>query len=409
MKIEHCRFCCSKNLHEFLDLGLCQPADQFTHLPYSESKAKKYPLQVAICSNCKLVQLNYTCSGDILYKQDYPYESNITLEGRNHWRNFANDVIKKFDLNKNDLVIDIGSNIGELLINFKNQTEIYGIDPAHNIAKKAIERGVPTLCEFFDKKIVSKFKELKLFPRVITGTNVFAHLDDVNGSLDVVKKILLPNGVFIIEVPYLLNLLKGLEYDTIYHEHLTYLSITPLNELFIKHGLEIFDVEFKDIHGGSVRVFIKHIEYEMETSPGIKTIIENEKKEKIHELDVLKKFSISVQEHKMQILSLLERLKRDGKKIAAVGAPAKGMTLLNYCEIDNNILEFVTEVSDLKKGKFCPGTDLKICSDSELLLQKIDYALILPWNFKREIMINLKDFKLGGGKFIIPLPKIEIL
>ena len=409
MKIESCRFCGSNNLHEFLDLGLCQPADQFTHLPYLESKAKKYPLQVVICSDCKLVQLNYTCSGDVLYQQDYPYESNITLEGRNHWRNFANDVIKKFDLNKNDLVIDIGSNIGELLINFKNQTKIYGIDPAHNIVAKAIERGVPTLCEFFDKNIVNKFKELGLFPRVITGTNVFAHLDDVNGSLEVVKKILLPNGIFIIEVPYLLNLLKGLEYDTIYHEHLTYLSITPLNELFIKHGLEIFDLEFKDIHGGSVRVFTKHIEYDIEKSEKIKTIIGNEKKEKIHELDVLNKFAISVQEHKKKLLSLLEQLKKDGKKIAAVGAPAKGMTLLNYCEIDDNLLDFVTEVSELKKGKYCPGTNLKICSDSELLLQKIDYALILPWNFKKEIMMNLKDFKLGGGKFIIPLPKIEIL
>ena len=409
MKIENCRFCGSNNLHEFLDLGLCQPADQFTHLPFTESNAKKYPLQVVICLDCKLVQLNYTCRGEVLYQQDYPYESNITLEGRNHWKNFANDIIKKFDLNKSDLVIDIGSNIGELLINFKNQTKIHGIDPAQNIAVKAIERGVPTICEFFDKNIVNKLKELKLSPRIITGTNVFAHLEDVNGSLEVVKKILLPNGVFIIEVPYLFNLLKGLEYDTIYHEHLTYLSITPLNELFIKHGLEIFDLEFKDIHGGSVRVFIKHIEFDIEKSPRIKTIINNEKNEKIHELDILKKFASSVQEHKKQLLLLLKQLKKNGKKIAAVGAPAKGMTLLNYCEIDDDLLEFVTEVSELKKGRFCPGTNLKICSDSELLLQKIDYALILPWNFKKEIMMNLKDFENSGGKFIIPLPKIEIL
>ncbi|PPR44013.1 MAG: hypothetical protein CFH30_00001, partial [Alphaproteobacteria bacterium MarineAlpha8_Bin1] len=249
----------------------------------------------------------------------------------------------------------------------------------------------------------------KLFPKVITGTNVFAHIDDINGSVEVVKKILLPDGVFVIEAPYLKNLLQGLEYDTIYHEHLTYLSIKPLRELFEKFDLEIFDVEFKDFHGGSIRVFVQHKNSCYKISEKILEIEKDEERFEIHNLKKLEDFAKSVEDHKVKLLETLEELKRNGKKIAGVGAPAKGMTLLNYCEIDINYLEFVTEVSKLKINRYCPGTDLKIMSDKELIKKKIDYALILPWNFKNEIMKNLNIFKNNGGKFIIPLPKIEII
>tara|TARA_Y100000589_G_C27172555_1_gene637339 strand:+ start:932 stop:2164 length:1233 start_codon:yes stop_codon:yes gene_type:complete len=410
MKIKHCRFCNSSKLKLFLNLGNCQPADQFLNQPYSRSNAKKYPLEVIICESCSLVQLNFTCSGEILYQQDYPYESDVTREGREHWKKFAGDIVKRFKLNKNDLVIDIGSNVGELLSNFKEYgTRVCGIDPAYNIALKAIKRGVPTIVDFFNSSIIKTLKNKKLFPKIITGTNVFAHIDDINGSVDVVKKILLPDGVFVIEAPYLKNLLQGLEYDTIYHEHLTYLSIKPLKELFEKFDLEIFDVEFKDFHGGSIRVFVQHKNSCYAISDKILEIEKDEERLNIHNLRILKEFAKSVEEHKRQLLDTLKKLKEGGKKIAGVGAPAKGMTLLNFCEINTNYLEFVTEVSKLKIDRYCPGTDLKIISDEELIKNKIDYALILPWNFKNEIMKNLSSFKNKGGKFIIPLPKIEIV
>ncbi len=410
MRIKNCRFCGHKKLNLFLDLGGCQPADQFLSIPFSKSNAKKYPLEVVKCINCHLVQLNYTCSGEILYQQDYPYESDITKQGRKHWKDFAKDIVKRFGLGSSDLVIDIGSNVGELLSNFKNErVKVQGIDPAENIAQKAERRGIPTINAFFNKKIINILKKKKLHPKVITGTNVFAHIDDICGSLEVIKEILIPNGIFIIEVPYLKNLIEGLAYDTIYHEHLSYLSVTPLKAIFTKFELEIFDVEFQKIHGGSIRVFVQHKNGVNKKSAKLKMILEEEKKQKIHDINYLKKFAEKVMDHKVQIISLLNKLKKERKKVAAVGAPAKGMTLLNYCNIDTNYLEFVTEVSKLKINKYCPGTDLKIIGDSELVKQNIDYALILPWNFKDEIMSNLKEFKEGGGKFIIPLPKLTVL
>ncbi len=410
MKIKNCRFCGHKNLNLFLDLGYCQPADQFLSIPFSKSNAKTYPLEVVKCDNCHLVQLSYTCSGEILYQQDYPYESDITKQGRTHWKEFAKDVVKRFALGSNDLVIDIGSNVGELLSNFKNEkVKVQGIDPAANIAQKAEKRGIPTINTFFNKTIINILKKKNLHPKVITGTNVFAHIDDISGSLNVVKTILLPDGIFIIEAPYLKNLIDGLEYDTIYHEHLSYISITPLEVLFKKFELEIFDIDFQKIHGGSIRVFVQHKNGVHERSQKVQMILDKEEKQNIHDINYLRKFAEKVVDHKVQITSLLNKLKREGKRIAAVGAPAKGMTLLNYCNIDKNLLEFVTEVSKLKINKYCPGTDLKIIGDNELIKQNIDYALILPWNFKDEIMGNLKEFRDGGGKFIIPLPKVTVL
>ena len=410
MKIKKCRFCGDNDFKVFLNLGKFPPADQFLSTPYSKNKAKKYPLEVVICNNCGLVQLNYTCAGKILYQQNYPYESDITNEGRNHWKNFAMDIIKRFKLKKNDLVMDIGSNVGELLINFANKKiKVCGVDPAKNIAKKAIKRGIPTITEFFGKEIENTLIKKKIFPKIITGTNVFAHINDIEGSVKVIKNILKPDGVLVIEAPYLKNLIAGLEYDTIYHEHLMYLSVNPMINLFKKFEFEIFDIQFKDIHGGSIRVFVKHKDGPFRISSKIKRISDNEIKEKLNSTRTLSKFSKQVESHRKKLRSLLKRLKSNGKKIACVGAPAKGMTLLNYNKLNNDIIEFVTEVSKLKLNKYCPGTDLKIVDDNKLIANNIDYALILPWNFKNEIMKNLKDFKKSGGRFIIPLPKIQIV
>jgi SAM-dependent methyltransferase len=306
--------------------------------------------------------------------------------------------------------MDIGSNVGELLINFANKKiKVCGVDPAKNIAKKAIKRGIPTITEFFGKEIENTLIKKKIFPKIITGTNVFAHINDIEGSVKVIKNILKPDGVLVIEAPYLKNLIAGLEYDTIYHEHLMYLSINPMINLFKKFEFEIFDIQFKDIHGGSIRVFVKHKDGPFRISSKIKRISDNEIKEKLNSTRTLSKFSKQVESHRKKLRSLLKRLKSNGKKIACVGAPAKGMTLLNYNKLNNDIIEFVTEVSKLKLNKYCPGTDLKIVDDNKLIANNIDYALILPWNFKNEIMKNLKDFKKSGGRFIIPLPKIQIV
>ena len=410
MKIKKCRFCSKNDFQMFLNLGKFPPADQFLSTPFSKNKAKRYPLEVVVCKNCGLVQLNYTCSEKILYQQNYPYESDITNEGRNHWKAFAKDIIKRFKLGNNDLVMDIGSNVGELLINFANEKiKVCGVDPAKNIAKKAIKRGIPTITDFFDEKIEKILINKKIFPKIITGTNVFAHINNIEGAVKVIKNILKPDGVLVIEAPYLKNLIAGLEYDTIYHEHLMYLSINPMIKLFKKFEFEIFDIQFKNIHGGSIRVFVKHKNGPFRISSKIKKISNNEIKEKLNSIKTLSKFSKGVESHRKNLRDLLKKLKSKGKKIACVGAPAKGMTLLNYNKLNNDIIEFVTEVSKLKLNKYCPGTDLKILNDNKLIANDIDYALILPWNFKNEIMKNLKEFKKSGGRFIIPLPKIQII
>ena len=318
MKIKKCRFCSKNDFQMFLNLGKFPPADQFLSTPYSKNKAKKYPLEVVICKYCGLVQLNYTCSGKILYQQNYPYESDITNEGRNHWRAFAKDITKRFKLGSNDLVMDIGSNVGELLINFANEKiKVCGVDPAENIAKIAIKRGVPTITEFFDKKIEKILINKKIFPKIITGTNVFAHINNIEGAVKVIKNILQPDGVLVIEAPYLKNLIAGLEYDTIYHEHLMYLSINPMIKLFKRFEFEIFDIQFKKIHGGSIRVFVKHKNGPFRISSKIKKISNNEIKEKLNSIKTLSKFSKKVELHRKNLSDLLKKLKSKGKKLLA--------------------------------------------------------------------------------------------
>jgi len=243
---------------------------------------------------------------------------------------------------------------------------------------------------------------------VITGTNVFAHVDDLTGFMRAVSHLLTENGVFIFEAPYFVNLIKHLEYDTIYHEHLSYLSVRPLIPFFRRFGLEIFDIEQRDIHGGSFRVYVARIG-QHPVSQEIERHLEIERSSGVHDVAVLTEFAKRVESNRQQLLNFLRRLKSDGASIAAVSAPAKGMTLLNYCHLGTETLDFATEKSTLKVGRFTPGTHIPVVGDAELLVRKPDYVLLLAWNFAKEIIANLKDYRAAGGKFIVPIPNIQIL
>ena len=404
-----CRACLSNDLQQFLDLGFTPPADRFLRREQMIEPETHYPLTVNLCRSCGFVQLGQVVSPEVLYRQDYPYESSITRSGQAHWNEFATTVVQRLSLGAQDLVVDIGSNVGVLLGAFKaNGTRILGVDPASNIVRIAERNGIETINEFFNETVAAEIRQAKGPASVITGTNVFAHVDDLTGFMRAVSHLLTDNGVFIFEAPYFVNLIKHLEYNTIYHEHLSYLSVRPLIPFFRRFGLEIFDIEQRDIHGGSFRVYVARIG-QHPVSQEIERHLEIERTSGVHDIAVLTEFAKRVESNRQQLLNFLRRLKSDGASIAAVSAPAKGMTLLNYCHLGTETLDFATEKSTLKVGRFTPGTHIPVVGDAELLVRKPDYVLLLAWNFAKEIIANLKDYRAAGGKFIVPIPNIQIL
>ncbi|MCK1432215.1 MULTISPECIES: class I SAM-dependent methyltransferase [unclassified Bradyrhizobium] len=411
MFVEKCRACGEGPLARFLDLGEMPPADQFLHKRQLGEHRDSYPLQVAVCQDCGLVQLNYIVPPEILYCDDYPYESSTTSAGRRHWDEFAGTVTRMLGLTASDLVVDIGSNVGVLLQMFKKQgPKVLGVDPAANIAEIANRDGIETLPVFFNAETARQIVASKGKASVVTGTNVFAHVGDLHDLMRAVSTLLADSGTFIIEAPYFLELLHNLEYDTIYHEHVSYLSVKPLVRFFKQFNMEIFDVQLRDIHGGSIRLFVRRIGSSSRPVAAIvDQMIGNEERERIYELDTLHQFSQNVANNRAALRELLTSLKKAGSSIVAVSAPAKGMTLLNYCSLGSDFLDFVTEKSKLKIGRYTPGVRLEVVSDDMLLTRQPDYALLLAWNFAEEIMNNLKEFSNRGGKFIIPIPTPRIV
>ena len=405
----NCRLCGHENFHKYLDLGFTPPADQFRRSEQLIYAEETYPLEVQMCESCGLSQLSFTVSPEVLYRNDYPYESSTTKTGDLHWTKFANSIITKFGLSNNDLVVDVGSNVGTLLNKFKIQgINVQGVDPAANIVLIAQANGIDTLCEFFNSESVQKIISSKSKAKIITATNCYAHVDDLNIFMKNIFQLLEDDGVFIFESPHIKNLIKKNEYDTIYHEHLSYLSLKPLVKFAEKFDLQIFDVVESDIHGGSFRVFFcKKGKYSIEDN--VHKMIKLEEDEGIFDVKVLDQFALRVKDNKAQLMEMLYSLKKQGKSVVGVSAPAKGMTLLNYCGIDREILDYVTEKSQLKIGRYTPGGHIPVYSDEQLIQDQPDYALLLAWNFADEIIKNLDEYRKKGGRFIIPIPNPKIL
>jgi len=404
-----CRICHSESLTKFLDLGFTPLADDFLS-PDRLGKPEVYhPLEVFICDNCSLVQIGYVVPPEILFQKDYPYESSTTKTGVKHFHSLAQEASSKFGLCSDDLVVDIGSNVGVLLQGFKDQgIDVLGIDPAGNICEIARSNGIETMNEFFSEELAIKIVKAKRKAKIVTGTNVVAHINDHHSLVRGIDILLAERGVFIFEAPYLVTLIDNMEYDTIYHEHLSYLSVKPMTTLFDKFGMEIFDVKKVDIHGGSLRYFVAR-KNDYPISENVNRLVEMENEKKIYEIGTLKNFAKSVQNNREELTWMLKSIKHEGKRIAGVSAPAKGMTLLNYCKIGTETLDFITEKSPLKIGKYTPGAHIPILPDSELTEQMPDFALLLAWNFATEIMGNLSTYRKAGGKFIIPIPKPGII
>jgi hypothetical protein len=409
MKQNNCRMCKSNNLKKFLDLDFSALSDNFLTLEQLEESEIFFPLTVYSCFDCGLCQLGYVVSPELMFNKDYPYDSSTTKTGREHFTKMGIDICNQFNLKQNSLVIDVGSNSGVLLSSFKSKgMNVLGIEPSSKLANSAIEKGVNTIIDFFSNNLSKKILDNYGKVSVLTGTNVFAHINDLDDFMLTANSLLVEDGIIVIEAPYLLNLIENLEYDTIYHEHLSYLSVKPMIEFCKKFGFEIFDIKKQSIHGGTLRYFISRKNKKVITQE-VSNYLKLENDSGLYSKEKLNNFATLVKNHRKTLLELLNDLKKNGKKIVGISAPAKGNTLLNYCKIDSEILDYVTERNPFKIGKFTPGMHIPVYSDEKLLEDQPDYALILAWNFADEIIKNNSTYQKRGGKFIIPTSKPKII
>ncbi len=402
--VTKCQISNSKSLTSLLFLGYLPPVNTLQKIGSIAKEEISFPAELLYCNKSKLAQLGCIVNKEILFPYSYPYTSSTTKILRENFVDLYNDTKKIIDLKKNDLIIDVGSNDGNLLENFKSGHRVLGITP-EKIGKLAIKKGIPTIIEYFDNKIASKVIKKYGKAKVITATNVFAHIDNINNIVKSIIKTLKNDGVFISESHYLLPLIKTVQYDTIYHEHLRYYSLESLNYLFKKHNLEIFNVKEIPTHGGSIRVYAAR-KGAYKVSTNVKKQLNKEKK--YLNKKSFEKFRKNVVTSKLNLFSLIKKIKDKNKKIFGVGAPSRASTLINYLGLDQDVVDCVLEINgSYKIGNYIPGTKIPILNENILSKNKPDYLILFSWHIKNELKRNLKrkGFK---GKFIIPLPSPKI-
>ena len=405
-----CQFCQNPLQHTFVDLGMSPLCERILTQAELNSMEPFYPLHVWVCGKCFLVQVQeYVSPGEIF--NDYAYFSSYSDSWLAHASNYVDMATERFGLGPSSHVVEIASNDGYLLQYFVAKgVHVTGIEPAANVAESAVAKGINTVVRFFGVETAEALGGEGKHADLIIGNNVLAHVPNINDLVGGMKRLLKPQGVVTMEFPHLLRLMEGNQFDTIYHEHFSYLSFSVVNRIFSTHGLALFDVDELPTHGGSLRIYACHAEDAARrgVKASVAAMLEREQSEGFDKVERYTGFSDQVIETKRRVLECLIDLKDQGKTIAGYGAPGKGNTLLNYCAIRTDMLDYTVDRNPFKHGKYCPGTHIPIHPVERIRETKPDYLFILPWNLKKEIMDQMSYVREWGAKFIVPIPEVEI-
>ena len=408
-KTASCRFCETPLRFTFVDLGMSPLCESYLSPGQLNQMEPFYPLRVFVCEKCFLVQLEEYVSPEEIFTE-YAYFSSYADSWLQHVSNYTDFVTDRFGLTKNSFVVEVASNDGYLLQYFvKKGIPVLGIEPAKNVAKDAVEKGIPTLTEFFGEELARQLRDDGKLADLIAGNNVLAQVPDINDFVGGLKILLKPDGIITIEFPHLLRLMEENQFDTIYHEHFSYFSFVTAEKIFEAHGLTVFDVEELPTHGGSLRIYGRHTENKgLGITDRAREMHDREVQAGFMTMEHYSAFGEQVKETKRKLLDFLINAKREGKIIVGYGAPGKGNTLLNYCGIREDFIDFTVDRNPYKQGKFLPGTHIPIHAPEKIDETQPDYIFILPWNFKDEIMQQMAHARTWGAKFIVPIPEVRI-
>ncbi len=409
MREATCRFCGAALRHTFVDLGPSPLCESYVALRDLSKMEAFYPLHVYVCGNCFLVQLQeFVSPADIF--SDYAYFSSYSDSWLKHAETYVEHIIERLDLHHGSEVVEIASNDGYLLQYFiARGIPALGIEPAANVAREAIKKGIPTRIAFFGAATARELVEESIRPTLLIGNNVLAHVPDLNDFVEGIKILLADSGVVTMEFPHLMRLVERNQFDTIYHEHFSYFSFTVVAMIFASHGLTVFDVEELSTHGGSLRIYARHDHNSAAAvRESVTDLLAREEQAGVTSLEYYSTFGARVAETKRNLLSFLIEAKRAGKAISGYGAPGKGNTLLNYCGVRGDFIDYTVDRNPLKQGRFLPGTHIPIFQPEKIRQTRPDFVLIMPWNIKDEIVQQLSYIREWGGRFVVAIPELSV-
>jgi len=406
-----CRFCKTELTHVFIDLINSPASNSFLSKEQLNEPETFYPLKIYTCHHCFLVQVDEYKKSDAIFNNEYVYFSSYSTSWLKHAKAYTEKMTEKFGLNKTSKVIEIASNDGYLLQYFHEKNiPALGIEPTANTATVAQKKGIETIVDFFGVTLAKELAAKNIFADLLLGNNVLAHVPDINDFVGGMKIVLSPQGVITMEFPHLMQLVDNNQFDTIYHEHFSYLSFGTVQKIFASQGLELFDVEEIPTHGGSLRIYAKHKEdSSKEVTGNVPALLKKEADKGLNNPEYYNGFQSKALKVKIDLIEFLINCKRAGKKVAAYGAAAKGNTLLNYCGIKNDLIDYVVDANPHKQNKWLPASHIPVVSEDHLKNDHPDYIMILPWNLKDEITQQLSYIKQWGGQFVVPIPQLQVI